>query len=189
MSGDHGPRDVLSGVTRQEALQVLVVGPMHLYLCLSFGTIKGPTQRTTSLLVVTSISHQIYSEKHLVKRSHRPETSTDLSTKPLAVFTKAKSLSNYLVKSSTRARPPPQASTNATLIHTPLKKRVHPCQHPLCLCCAQFFETNNLNGILLSQHLNCCSKNVIYLLKCKQYPCHTYVGQTDQQLNERLRGH
>ena len=109
-------------------------------------------------------------------------------TPPLAVYTRHRNLANYLVHSASPGSVQEGATTN-TLTQPTLPKRVHPCGHAQCKCCTQLFQTYNLKGITLTQQLSCRTKNVIYLIKCRKHPIHTYVGQTERQLNHRLRGH
>ena len=107
---------------------------------------------------------------------------------PMVVFRRSRNLANYICRAST---PGTVAPGPLTFQLSPIQpsKRVHPCGHPLCKCCAQLFDAHNLNGIPLVHHLNCKSKNIVYLLKCKDHPRCIYVGQTTRQLNQRLANH
>ena len=109
-------------------------------------------------------------------------------TPPLVVYTRSKNIANYLVRSASPGSVE-EGTTTDTLPKPTLPRRVHPCGHAQCKCCPQLYQTYNLKGIALTQHLNCCTRNVIYLIKCRKHPIHTYVGQTERQLNHRLRGH
>ena len=106
----------------------------------------------------------------------------------MTVFTKCKNLSNYLCRSSSPGEV--QAGTiDASLNTPPLEQRVDPCGHAYSKCCQQLFQTHSLAGIPLTQHLNCRTKNVVYMIKCKQHPRYFYIGQTSRQLNHRLSNH
>ena len=109
-------------------------------------------------------------------------------THPLVGYTRHRNLANYLVHSASPGAVQ-EGATADTLTQPTLFKRVHPCGHAQCKCCPQLFQTYNLKGISLTQQLSCRTRNVIYLIKCRKYPIHTYVGQSERQLNHRLRGH
>ena len=109
-------------------------------------------------------------------------------TPPMVVYTRQRNLANFLCHSASPGSVPEGTSTT-TLPAPPLPKRVHPCGHAQCKCCTQLLQTHNLHGHPLTQHLNCRSKNIVYLLRCRQHPKAQYVGQTTRQLNQRLNSH
>ena len=156
-------------------------------------SLTSPTQKKqlSSLLKIPYVrrSHMI---KNMVKECWN-STVTDQTlhnifpTPPLVVYTRHKNLANYLVHSASPGVQ--EGATTDTLTQPTLPRRVHPCGHAQCKCCTQLFQTYNLKGITLTQQLSCRTKNVIYLIKCRKHPTHMYVGQTERQLNHRLRGH
>ena len=107
---------------------------------------------------------------------------------PMVVYRRNKNLANHLVRAATPGEVEPTQLT-FKLPEPILYHRVHPCGHVSCKCCKQLFNTYNIKGIPLTQHLNCKSRNIVYLLKCRQHPRSINVGQTGRQLNQRLANH
>jgi len=67
------------------------------------------------------------------------------------------------------------------------------CLKPNCLTCPYLIETDHMVSnkgtiIPLKHSLNCHSKRVIYVIKCKNCGI-MYVGQTTQELHKRLMAH
>ena len=133
--------------------------------------------------VIKGITKQLWT-KHITD----PTLAQAFPDPPMIVFTKAKSLFNHLCRSSSPGSVEP-GELPLTLPPPHLHSRVHRCNHPLCKCCDQLFDSHNIAGIPLHQHLNCKSKNIVYLLRCKQHSKCIYVGQTTRQLNQRLANH
>ena len=107
---------------------------------------------------------------------------------PMVVYRRNKNLANYLVRAAMPGEVEPTQLT-FMLSEPILHPRVHTCGHVSCKCCKQLFNTYNIKRIPLTQHLNCKSRNIVYLLKCRQHLRSIYVGQTGRQLNQRLANH
>ena len=117
-----------------------------------------------------------------------PALTSMFPSAPMVTYTRHRNLANYLCRSSSPGTVT-EGPNLTTLTEPPIQPRVHPCNHPYCKCCPQLYQTYNLHGTPLTQHLNCKSKNVVYLIKCRLHPKHMYVGQTSRQLNQRLASH
>lgn len=71
---------------------------------------------------------------------------------------------------------------------------VSKCDRPRCLCCehiiisSSFLDSAGRSTHFIDKDYDCCSSNIIYLIKCQR--CNVlYVGQTARQLKDRLNNH
>ena len=180
--------DFIVGKFKDRAYPASVLTQVRSELGLSRNKSSIPPPRFKIPYIVGS--HYI---KHLVRELWSKHiTDGDLlnvfPNPPMVVFTKARSLSNYLVHT---ASPGSVHSGNTSSILPPptLEPRVHSCGHPLCKCCQQIFDSHNIADTPLNQHLNCRSRNIVYLIKCRKHNKSIYIGQTTRQLNQRLANH
>jgi len=150
------------------------------------------TDKTRPILVTTYSNISKQTNSLLLHEWTTHITSTELTSlfpnPPMLAFKKNTNLHNTLVHSSSPGSVPDGPLTFRTLKH-PLSTRVHPCRHPLCKCCNQLIDVHHLANTTLTQHLNCRSRNVVYLIKCRHHHLAIYIGQTTGQLNQRLTAH
>ena len=90
-------------------------------------------------------------------------------TPPMVVCTREQNLANFICRSASPGSVP-EGTPTTTLPAPPLPKLVHSCGHAQCKCCTKLLQTHNLPGHPLTQHLNCHSKNVVYLIRCTLRP-------------------
>ena len=68
------------------------------------------------------------------------------------------------------------------------------CQQPRCKACAHmkmdttFCSTTTCQNFWVKATVDCCSRNIVYLIKCKKCAVQ-YVGETENALRVRLTGH
>jgi hypothetical protein len=118
---------------------------------------------------------------------------------PKIVFKRCSTISNLLVSSVF----PPKSwlVINRNLI--PLSNSINsinclkysrPCRSKRCFTCnyiksdSALYSTSNGQRFSLTHDMNCDSTNIIYLITCTKCKLQ-YVGETSQQLRERMTGH
>ncbi|KAI8516763.1 corticospinal neuron axon guidance through spinal cord [Branchiostoma belcheri] len=106
---------------------------------------------------------------------------------PLVAYRRNKNIKDMLV----RARIPKE---NRNFLEKFVPSGSFPCGKNRCTNCAYVKKANNFKShrtgkcYAIRTHINCQSKNIVYLIQCKKCGVQ-YVGETKQTLANRLNGH
>lgn len=129
--------------------------------------------------------------------SYNPEIAQIFqNTTPKIIYTRGKTLQQYLVKSKFSLHPTNNFSTTTTTIdlNSHSYPKITKCSSPKCLCChyiqvtSVFHSTQTHEEFHINSYMNCNSHNIIYLITCNKCKIQ-YIGQTGRQLKQRLTDH
>ncbi|XP_019614385.1 PREDICTED: uncharacterized protein LOC109462296 [Branchiostoma belcheri] len=153
---------------------------------------KTPTAPQDRTVLVTTYSphppplHTVITKYwNLVQLSSR--TRDIFQDPPLVAYRRNKNIKDMLV----RARIPKE---NRNLLEKFVPSGSFPCGKNGCTNCAYVKKANNFKShrtgkcYAIRTHINCQSKNIVYLIQCKKYGVQ-YVGETKQTLANRLNSH
>ena len=84
--------------------------------------------------------------------------------------------------------------TSSKLTNTNTTYGTFPCDRTLCLLCPHINPTNTVTGLNGAQYhikgsFNCNSANLIYAITSTLCPNSLYIGETGNNLRQRLNGH
>ncbi|XP_078600510.1 uncharacterized protein LOC144875445 [Branchiostoma floridae x Branchiostoma japonicum] len=153
---------------------------------------KGPTPPQERTVLVTTYSPHlpplqtiIRKYWHLLQLSTR--TKDIFKDSPLFAYRRNKNIKDLLVRAQI-----PKEDKNFLKKFTPSGS--FPCGRNKCSTCTHIKKINYFTSHrtgerhLIRNHINCQSRNIVYLIQCKKCGLQ-YVGETKQTLANRLNGH
>lgn len=121
--------------------------------------------------------------------------------RPQLVFKRGKTIGNVVISTRFKAVLDNMDVENIQILASLLNDNaivgsfcVYKCNRPRCLCCSHiivgssFSASNSKSVHYVDRDYDCCSSNILYLITCRRCKAQ-YVGQTSQQLKDRLNNH
>ena len=142
--------------------------------------VKPNSERVPLVVTYNPLAHKL---KQIAKSlqyllDEDPDTKEMFPAPPIIAYRQPANLKKILVKSKL----------------TEEVQGTFPCRRPRCKSCAVMTHNNNItinNDSTYTPvgHFDCLSSDLVYLITCKKCSDTRYIGETSQQIRNRLTGH